>query len=167
VSTVGFGEQTEIAIFVGGKRVEKGLEELPYVRLGRISRVYVESTVADTEAGVKGLVEVKHVGDIVPTVLVRCDAAGGFACEEARSILLEKADQAAATGSTVKPKRQRRCRGIIAGLEEPPEESLRNGMCQLSARSAKEIITLLLPKSAYPEYCPTPGVCSQIPLLET
>lgn len=124
VPTVGFGEQAEIAIFVDGKRIEKGLEELPYVRLGHPSRVYVEST--DTEAGAKGLVEVKHVGEIVPTVLVRCNAAGGFAREEARSILLEKADQAAATGSTVKPKRQGRRRRIIAGLEEPPEESLRN-----------------------------------------
>jgi hypothetical protein len=155
VPTVGFGEQAEIAIFVEGKRIVKGLEELPYVRLGRPSRVYVESTVADTEAGAKGLVEVKHVGDVVPTVHVRCDAAGGFVCEEARSILLEKTDQAAATGSTVKPKRQGRCRGIIAGLEEPEEESLRNEMGQPGARSAKEMsgpLTLLSPKSAYPEY---------------
>jgi hypothetical protein len=105
VPTVGFGEQAEIVVFVVGKRSEKGLEELPYVRLGRISRVYVESTVADTEAGVKGLVEVKHVGDVVPTVLVRCDAAGGFVCEEARAILLEKTDHAAATGSAVEPER--------------------------------------------------------------
>ena len=168
MSTVRFGEQSEIAVVVDGKRMEKGLEELPYVLLGRISRVYVESAVADTEADVKGLVEVKHVGNIVPTVVVRFDATGGFTCEEARTILLKKTDQAAATGSTVKPEGQGRSRRIIAGLEEPPEERLRseNG----SARSAKQIsgrLTLSLPKSAYPEYCPTPGVCSQTPLLET
>ena len=121
VPTVGFGEQSEIAVVVDRKRMEKCLEELPYVLLGRISRVYVESTVTSTEADVKGLIEVKHVGNIVPTVVVRCDATGGFACEEARSILLEKTDQAAATGTTVKPEGQGRCRRIIAGLEEPPE----------------------------------------------
>jgi len=56
VSTVRFSEQTEIAVVVDGKRVEKGLEELPYVLLGHISRVYVESTVANTETDAKGLV---------------------------------------------------------------------------------------------------------------
>ena len=92
MSTIGFGEQTELAVLVIGERMEKGLEKPPYVLLGRISRVDVESTIAITEADVKGLVEVKHVGDIVPTVLVRCNATGGFACEKARSILLEKSD---------------------------------------------------------------------------
>lgn len=125
VSTVGFGEQTEIAVLVIGKRVEKGLEKLPYVLLGRISRVHVESTITKTEADVKGLVEVKHVGNIVPTVLVRCNAVGGFACEEARSILLEKSDQAAATGSTVKPEGQGCYGRVIAALEEPPEQRLK------------------------------------------
>ena len=69
LSTVGLGEQTKIAVVVAGKRIEEGLEEGPHVLRGRIGRAYLKSTVAEADA--KGLVEIEHVGDIVPTVLVR------------------------------------------------------------------------------------------------
>ena len=123
LSTVGLGEQAEIAVVVVGERMVEGLEEAPYVRLGRLGRVYVK--IASTVADVKGLVEVKHVGDIVPTVLVRREATRGLVFEEARTILLEKTEHAAATGATIEPECHRRGRRTFAGLEEPPEEGLR------------------------------------------
>jgi len=123
VSTVGLGEHAEIVVVVAGERMVEGLEEAPYVLLGRLGRAYVKCTI--TVAGVKGLVEVKHVGDTVPTVLVRRKATRGLGFEEARAILLEKTDQAAATGATIKPECHRRRRRTFAGLEEPPEEGLR------------------------------------------
>ncbi len=123
LSTVGLGEQTKIAVVVAGKRIEEGLKEGPHVLRGRIGRAYLKGTVAEADA--KGLVKIEHVGDIVPTVLVRRKAFHGVAFEEARAIFLEETSHAAATGPTIKPESQRcRCR-ISAGLKEPPEQRLR------------------------------------------
>ena len=116
VSTVGFGEDAEVAVLVLGELGVEGLEECPDVRGGGNSGVHL--AIAVGEASPDGLVDVEHVGDAVPRVGV--ERGGGVAVDEvARPVLHEEPDHRRAAGATIEPGCQRGGRGIVAGFKEP------------------------------------------------
>ncbi len=69
VPTVRLGEQTEIAVLIGGELCVECLHKLPHEWCSCDRRICIVG--AEAEAGTNGLVDVEHVGEIIPTIRVQ------------------------------------------------------------------------------------------------
>ena len=123
VPTVGLGEQSKIVVLIGGELCVECLQKLPDIRCGGDSRGHAVGTVA--EAGADRLVNVEHVGVIIPTVRVQYGSRSRDVVEGAWAILLEEANHAAATRTSIEPEGERSGRRAAAGFEEPKPHILR------------------------------------------
>ena len=101
VTTVGLSEQSKIVVLVVGELGIECLQKLPDVWCGGDSRGHGVGAV--TEAGADRLVNVEHVGEIIPTVRVQHGSRSRDVVEGAWAILLEEANHTAATRTTVEP----------------------------------------------------------------
>ena len=99
--TVGLSEQSKIAVLVVGELGVECLQKLPDVRCGIDSRGHAVG--AEAEAGADRLVNVEHVGEIIPTVRVQYGSRSRGVVERAWAILLEEANHAAATRTPIEP----------------------------------------------------------------
>jgi hypothetical protein len=102
VPTIGLSEQCKFAVLVIGEVCVECLHKRPYdlCSFGRRVRIIL---VAVAEAGADRLVNVKHVGVIIPTVRVQLGSRSRDVVEGAWAILLEEADHAATTRTTSEP----------------------------------------------------------------
>ena len=100
--TVRLSEQSKIAVLVAGELCVECLQKNPDVRCGAF-RCRGHIINAEAEAGANGLVNVEHVGKIIPTVRVQHGIRSRDVIEGAWAILLEEANHAAATRTSIEP----------------------------------------------------------------
>ena len=101
VPTVGLSEQSKIVVLVVGESGVECLQKLPDIWCGGDSRGRTVGAV--TEAGADRLVNVEHVGEIIPTVRVQHGSRSRGVVKGAWAILLEDANHAAATRTPIEP----------------------------------------------------------------
>lgn len=116
VAAVGLGPKTKVPALVVWECCVKVLEERPDVRGGADGRSSFVVSVAKTSPD--GLINVEHVGDVVPGVLVQARRAASVD-EMAGPVFLEQPDHRRAARSTVQPENQRGGCRLASCCEEP------------------------------------------------
>jgi hypothetical protein len=101
VPTVGLSNDCKIAVPVIGEMCVECLHKRPYDLCSFGRRLC--TLVAVAEAGADRLVNVKHVGVIIPTVRIQHGCRSRDVVEGAWAILLEEANHAATTRTTSEP----------------------------------------------------------------